>query len=259
MAAQLAEEGALVPPLRRQHDAARRQLALLVGKSPALWSPPDFDLGELTVPATTPVSVPSTLVRRRPDILAAEAELHAATAEIGATLADQYPNIRLSANGALSAIKPEDVISSDSSGWTLLGGLTAPVFDGGARKARTRQAEAAAREALARYRLTVLRAFVEMSDAMGALETDRQRVDALTRAVSLSGESAEVTLQAARLGGRTALEVIQARRQLDRDRRDLAQARGQRLADLVSLYAASGADWRATDVSGGQDGVSAGR
>lgn len=257
--AQLAEDEALLPPLRRQHDAARHQLALLVGRAPAAWAAPDFDLAQLTMPATTPVSVPSSLIRRRPDILAAETELHAATAEIGAALADQYPNIRLSANGALSAIKPQDVISTDASGWTLLGGLTAPVFDGGARKARTRQAEAGAREALARYRLTVLRAFVEMSDAMAALETDRQRVEALSRAVSLSGESAEVTLNAARLGGRTATEVIQARRQLDRDRRDLAQAKAQRLSDVVGLYAASAAEWRADEAAGGRDGVGAGR
>lgn len=255
--AQLAEDEALLPPLRRQHDAARHQLALLVGKPPAVWAPPAFDLAQLKAPATTPVSLPSGLVRKRPDILAAEAELHAATAAIGVALADQYPNIRLSADGALSAVKPEDVILTDAKGWTLLGGLTAPIFDGGARKARTRQAEAEAREAMARYRLTVLRAFVEVSDSMAALETDRQRLDALTRAVSLSGESAAVTLDAARLGGRTAAEVLEARRQLDRDRRDLAQAQAQRLGDIVSLYAASAADWRVA--SGEPHGVSPGR
>ena len=257
--AALAEDEALVPPLLRQYDAARRQLALLVGKSPGAWTPPDFELSDLTAPATTPVSLPSALARRRPDILAAEAELHAATANIGAALADQYPSIRLSANGALSAVNPEDVISRDATGWTLLGGLTAPIFDGGARKARTRQAEAQAREALARYRLTVLRAFVEVSDAMAALETDRQRTEALTRAVSLSRESADVTLRAAQLGARTAAEVVQARRQLDRDRRDLANAQAQRLSDLVSLYAASAADWGGRDVSGGANGVGPGR
>jgi NodT family efflux transporter outer membrane factor (OMF) lipoprotein len=254
----LAEDEALLPPLRRQLDMARHQLALLVGKAPAEWTPPDFALTRLSAPASTPVSVPSALVRRRPDILAAEAELHAATAAIGAALADQYPNIRLSANGALSAVKPEDVISADASGWTLLGGLTAPIFDGGARKARTRQAEAQAREALARYRLTVLRAFVEVSDAMAALETDRQRLEGLTRAVAHSRESADVTLAAARLGARTATEVLQSRRQLDRDQRDLAQAQAQRLGDVVSLYAASAADWR-TEALGEPNGVGPGR
>ncbi len=254
--ATLAEDEAILPPLRRRYDAARHQLALLIGKSPADWSAPDFSLDQFTIPAATPVSLPSQLVRKRPDILAAEAELHSATARIGAAMADQYPDIRLSANGALSAIKPQDVISTDATGWTLLGGLTAPVFDGGARKARTRQAEAQAREALARYRLTVLRAFVEVSDAMAALETDRQRLDALGRAVALSGKSADVVLAAARLGARTAGDVLQSRRQLDRDKRDLAQAQAERLGDLVSLYAASAADWRG---AGGSDGARPGR
>ncbi|HQT53206.1 MAG: efflux transporter outer membrane subunit [Phenylobacterium sp.] len=261
--AQLAEDEAILPPLRRRHDAARHQLALLVGRPPADWTAPDFDLAQFTVPAVTPVSLPSNLVRRRPDILAAEAELHAATAAIGVALADQYPNIRLSANGALSALDPADLISPDAAGWTLLSGVTAPVFDGGARKARTRQAEAEARGAHARYRLTVLRAFVEVSDAMAALRTDQQRLDALKRAVALSGESADVTLVAARLGARTASEVLQSRRQLDRNRRDLAEAQAERLADLVTLYAASAADWRATaapaSIRGGPDGAGAGR
>jgi NodT family efflux transporter outer membrane factor (OMF) lipoprotein len=255
--AQLAEDEAILPPLRRRRDAARHQLALLVGKSPADWTAPDFELTQFAAPAVTPVRLPSALVRRRPDILAAEAELHAASAMVGAAQADQYPDIQLSANGALSALNPADVISTDASGWTLLGGVAAPLFDGGARKARTRQAEAQAREALARYRLTVLRAFVEVSDAMAALQTDQQRLDALARAVSASGEAADVTLAAARLGGRTAADVVQSRRQLDRDRRDLAQARAERLADLVSLYAASAADWRGA--AGGPDGAGPGR
>lgn len=257
--AQLAEDEALLSPLRRQLTAARHQLALLAGRAPADWTPPDFQLAHFRSPARVPVALPSELVRRRPDIVAAEAELHAATAAVGVAMADQYPAIRLSANGAFSGIKPEDVISADATGWTLLGGLTAPVFDGGARKARTRQAEAQAREALARYRLTVLRAFTEVSDALAALDSDRQRLGALTRAVSLAGESADVTLAAARLGGRTAGDVLQARRQLDRDRRDLAQAQAQRLGDLVALYAAAASEWREPSATGGQDGVGEGR
>lgn len=98
---------------------------------------------------------------------------------------------------------------------------------------------------------------------MAALRTDQQRLDALRRAVALSGESADVTLVAARLGARTASEVLQSRRQLDRNRRDLAQAQAERLADLVTLYAASAADWRGAaapaSIGGGPDGAGPGR
>jgi NodT family efflux transporter outer membrane factor (OMF) lipoprotein len=262
--AQLAEDEAILPPLRREYDEARHRLALLVGRSPADWTAPDFDLAQMAVPASVPVTLPSALIRRRPDILAAEADLHAATAEIGVKLADRYPNLRLSANGALSALKPGDVVSTDSSSYTLLAGLTAPLFDGGARKARSRAAEAEARAAMARYRQTVLKAFTEVSDGMAALRSDQEEVDALARAVAHSQQLADDTLAAARLGARTAGDVIQSRRQLDRDKRNLAQAQAQRLGDFVSLYVASAADWResrtaAESTGGGANGVGPGR
>jgi NodT family efflux transporter outer membrane factor (OMF) lipoprotein len=261
--AQLAEDEAILPPLRRQYDQARHQLALLVGKSPADWTAPDFDLAQMTVPSSVPVALPSSLVRRRPDILAAEAELHAATAAIGVAMADQYPAIRLSANGGFSGLTPGDVISPDASAWTLLGGVAAPLFDGGARKARTKEAQAEALEALARYRVTVLRAFVEVSDAMAAVQSDQSELEALTRAVARSQLGADDTLAAARLGARTAGDVIQSRRQLYNDQRRLAQAQAQRLSDLIDLYAASAADWRdqaqAQAPAGGAIGVGPGR
>lgn len=259
--AQLAQDEAVLAPLRRDHDIARHRLALLVGKAPSEWSPPAFDLDQLKTPGAVPVSLPSTLVRRRPDILAAEAELHAATAEIGVRMADQYPRLRLSAQGALTALTPDEVFATDSTGYTLLSGLTAPLFDGGARKARTRAARAEAQAALARYRQTVVKAFTEVSDSMAALRADELEVEAMTRAVAHSQRVADDTLAAARLGARTAADVVQSRRQLDRDLRSLAQARTRQLSDLVNLYAASAADWRdvAQASSGGPDGGGPGR
>jgi len=242
--AQLAEDEALLPPLQRQLDQARHQLALLAGKSPAEWSPPDFDLAALTAPAEIPVALPSTLVRRRPDILAAEAELHAATAAVGVAAAAQYPDIKLSANLTQSAIKPGNLFDYSSSGWNLLSGVTAPIFSGGTLKAERQAAEAEARAALARYEQTVLRAFVQVSDALAALTTDQQSIDALTR----SGAAAEANVKDAeaayRLGGGAMIQVVDARRQLSRARRALAEAQGQRFSDMVELYAAAAADWR---------------
>jgi NodT family efflux transporter outer membrane factor (OMF) lipoprotein len=242
--AQLAEDEALLPPLLRQRDEARHQLALLVGRSPAEWAPPEFDLAKLTAPADIPLSLPSTLVRGRPDILAAEAELHAATAEIGVAVANQYPDIRLSANLTQSAIKPEKLFNYSASGWDLLAGTTAPIFHGGTLKAERRAAEAEARASLARYQQTVLRAFVQVSDALADLGSDQQRIEAVTR----SGAAAESNLKDAqaayRLGGGSLMQMIDAQRQLSRARRSLAQAQGQRFEDLVELYAATATDWR---------------
>jgi len=243
--AQLAEDEALIPPLQRQLDQARHQLALLVGKSPAEWSAPEFDMARLTAPAEIPVALPSTLVRRRPDILAAEAELHAATAAIGVAVANQYPDLKLSANLTQSAIKPENIFDYSSSGWNLLSGVTAPIFSGGTLKAQRQAAEAEARASLARYQQTVLRAFVQVSDALAALATDQQQADALTRAQASAESNVRDAENAYRLGGGSMMQVVDARRQLSRARRALAEAQGLRFSDMVTLYAATAADWRA--------------
>ena len=242
--AQLAGDQALLPPLERQLAAARHQLALLAGKSPAEWTAPDFDLAKLDGSLVVPVSLPSELIRRRPDILAAEAELHAATAEIGVAVANQYPNIRLSANLTQAAIKPAEIFDYSSSGWNLLAGLTAPIFHGGTLKAERQVAEAEARAAMARYQQTVLRAFVQVSDVLSALGTDQVAIEALGRASAAAEVSARDAQTAYRLGGGTLLQVVDAQRTLSRNRRAYMQAQGQRYADLIQLYTATAADWR---------------
>ena len=182
--AQLAADQSLLPPIQRELDAARHQMALLVGKSPADWTAPAFDLASFAAATDVPVSLPSTLVRRRPDILAAEADLHAATAEIGIATANLYPNIRLSAGITQGVVNPEDSFHSANSGWNLVSGLSAPIFHGGTLRAHRRVAEAEARASLARYQQTVLRAFVQVSDV--ALRA-RQRRPADRRAQSIGG------------------------------------------------------------------------
>jgi len=243
--AQLAEDQALAPPLYRELDIARHQLALLVGKAPAEWSPPDFDFAKMTAPTTIPVSLPSSLIRARPDILAAEADLHASTAAVGVATANLYPDIRLSANLTQSAIDPSDLFNTSlASGWAIGPGLTAPIFHGGTLRAQKRAAEADARASLARYQQTVLRAFTEVSDLLAALGTDQQSIAALQRAVTASEASARNAQTAYSLGGGTLLQVTDAERQLSRTRRSLVAAQGQMYADLVQLYAATATDWR---------------
>jgi NodT family efflux transporter outer membrane factor (OMF) lipoprotein len=243
--AQLAEDEALAPPLHRDLDAARHQLALLVGKSPSQWSPPDFDFAGITIPSAIPVSLPSSLVHSRPDILAAEADLHAATAAVGVATANLYPDIKLSANLTQSAIDPSDLFNSHlASGWAIGPGVTLPIFHGGALRAQKRAAEADARASLARYQQTVLKAFTEVADALAALGTDQQSIEALQRAVTAAEANARNAQTGYSLGGGTLLQVTDAQRQLSRARRSLVAAQGQLYADLVQLYAATAADWR---------------
>ena len=240
----LAEDEALLPPLTRDLDAARHQLALLVGKSPAEWTAPDFDLAGLNGSAVVPVSLPSDLIRHRPDIQAAEAELHAALAEVGVAIADQYPNIRLSASLTQSALKPENLFRGSASGFSLASGLTAPLFNGGMLKAKREAAEAEARASEARYRATVLRAFAQVSDAMANLASDQLAIDSLKQATAAAEVGARDAQNGYRLGGVPLMDVVQANRRLSRAHRYLAEALGRRYMDLVTLYAATAADWR---------------
>jgi NodT family efflux transporter outer membrane factor (OMF) lipoprotein len=243
--AQLAEDEALLPPLLRDLDAARHQLALLTGKSPAEWTAPDFDLARMTLPSAIPVSLPSELVRRRPDILAAEADLHAATAAVGVAVANQYPDIRLSPSLTQSALHPSDIFNTHmASGWAIGPTVNVPIFHGGTLKAQRQAAEAEARAAMDRYQQTVLRAFVQVADVLSALGADQQSIEALQRAVVASEANVRNTETAYNLGGGTLLQVIDAQRQLSRTRRSLIQIEGQRFGDLVQLYTATAADWR---------------
>jgi len=243
--AQLAEDEALLPPLRRDLSAARHQLALLVGRAPAEWTAPDFDLAELAAPAAIPISLPSDLVRKRPDIRAAEADLHAATAQIGVAEAARYPNLKLTADLTQTALTPGDLFSTSASGWNVGAGLAQPLLRGGSLKANQRAAEAEARASLARYEQTVLTAFVQVSDVLAALAHDDAEIRALTEAQAAAEASLADAQTAWRLGGGPFKDIVDEQRDLNEARRNLAAAQSRRLADVVALYAATAADWRA--------------
>jgi len=242
--AELARDQALRPPLEQDLAQARHQLALLVGHAPADYTAPDFDLASFKTPTDIPVELPSALVRQRPDILAAEAELHAATAAIGVATADLYPDIRLGVSLTQGAIQPENLFRYSSSGWSLGGTVTAPIFNGGRLQANRRAAEADARIALARYEQTVLRAFVQVSDVLTALAEDQRSIEALTRAQAAQASNLKDARAAYELGGGPLLAVVDAQRQYNRASRDLIAAQGRRMNDIVNLYAATAAQWR---------------
>ena len=242
--AQLSADQALLPPLAQQLAQARHNLALLVGKPTAVWSAPAFDLGDFAMPATIPVELPASLVRARPDILAAEAELHADTARIGVETANLYPDIKLQASFAQMALNPGSLFSYGASGWSIGPQLTAPIFNGGRLKANQRAAEAQARASLAQYRQTVLTAFTQVADVLTALAHDRDRIAALAAARDTAQKSVDDVRNAFRLGGGPLIDLVTQQRQLDRTRLDLVQAQSQQLMDIVELYAVTATDWR---------------
>ncbi len=242
--AQIAADEALLPPLAQELSQARHNLALLVGRAPASWTAPDFTVADFVLPAEIPVTVPSTLVRNRPDILAAEADLHADTARIGVATAALYPDIKLQAGWAQSAISPDKLFNYGASGWNIGPTLTLPIFNGGQLRSKKRVAEAQARASLAQYQQTVLTAFTQVADVLTALAHDDDRLKAVDAAQSAAENALSDARTAYSLGGGPLAAVVDAQRQLDRARLDTAEARSQKLLDIISLYAATATDWR---------------
>ena len=242
--AQLAEDKAQRPTIMRSISTTRHALALLVGQAPSNWSAPDIDLASLNLPASIPVSLPSELVRKRPDILAAEADLHAATAAIGVADTARYPSLSLDGSFILTALHPEDVFKYDSSGWSAGPSFALPLFNGGSLDARKRAAEAAAKEADANYRQTVLSAFAQVSDLLTALSTDRDLVDAQTRSRNVADENSRLASLGFQNGAGSLISVIDAQRQAQRARLASIAAQALMRADMAALFVATAADWR---------------
>ncbi len=241
---QLERDRADVPPIAQRLAEARHGLALLVGETPAAFTPPDFDLTSFHAPQSIPVSLPAELVRSRPDILAAAASLHSSLADIGVAEAARLPKITLNASMTQGAVTTADVFKDTASAWDLGAGIAVPLFHGGALSADKRAKEAIAKEMLASYRQTVIEAFVQVADVLEALGHDQERLDALSRAEA----SAAKNLQNARVGfekgGWPFINVLDAQRLHNQALQGLASAQGQRLSDMVLLYVATAAKWQ---------------
>ena len=233
---QLDHDRTLLAPLRQDLNLAQDALPILLGKAPADWSAPDFALDQLTLPADLPVTAPSSLVRQRPDIRAAEARLHAASAAVGVATADLYPRFTLSANLAQQGL----LNGPAGAAWSLIGGLSAPVFHGGALTARKRAAEDDYRVAYAGYQQTVLVSFRQVADSLHALSNSADDVSAQQRAFA----SADSALRLARLGygvGNSGIvQVLDAQRLRQVAELDLVRARTQRYLATVRLFIAMG-------------------
>jgi NodT family efflux transporter outer membrane factor (OMF) lipoprotein len=237
---QLAEDRALLPDLRQDETGARHALAILVGKAPAEWSPPEFSLADFTLPGELPVSLPSQLVHRRPDILAAEAQLHAASAAIGVATANLYPNLNLTATATQQALTPAGLFNSVANAWALAAGLTQPIFDGGRLSAQRRAAIDNYKAMLAAYRQTILSAFGQVADRLQALSNDADRVEAETAAADTAAQSLDLARKSFQAGNSGILDVIDAERRQARAQLALSRAKARRLMDTAQLYLAAG-------------------
>jgi NodT family efflux transporter outer membrane factor (OMF) lipoprotein len=240
---QLAQTRATLPSLRQSLDQVRHQLAALAGRLPSDAGVPEFRLDMFTLPGTLPISLPSALVRQRPDILASEALLHQASAQVGVATAAMYPQLTLSASYGTQALTPAQALRASSAIWSIGAGLTQPLFHGGQLRAQRRAAEAAYEQADAQYRETVLLAFQNVADALRALDHDATGLRAQTDAWNAARDSLALTREQYRVGAVGYLSLLDAQRQYQQTVVSLAQARAARYADTAALFQALGGGW----------------
>ncbi|HWW19324.1 MAG TPA: efflux transporter outer membrane subunit [Steroidobacteraceae bacterium] len=237
---QLANDQTLLPPLRRDLSNATHAIAQLVGEAPADWSPPEFKLDEFALPAHLPVSLPSELAHRRPDILAAEAQLHEATAAIGVATANLYPQIGLTANASLQSNTLRTLFESSSSAWGVVGSLTQPLYNHGELRAKQRAATEAMHAAAGNYQQVLLSAFTQVADALEGLDHDQELIGSEQTAVATAADNLELTRESYSAGNSGVLQVLEAQRQNQQARLGLVRAQSQRLQDMVQLLLALG-------------------
>jgi NodT family efflux transporter outer membrane factor (OMF) lipoprotein len=241
---QLATDRTQLPALRQQLSVARHALAVLVGKAPGAWVPPDFDLGEFSLPEKMTLSLPSELVHQRPDILAAEARLHAASAAIGVATAQLFPNITLTGGISQAATMATNLFTSSANIWNIAANLSAPIFNGGALEAQRQAAKASFEATLHNYEQTVLDAFGQVADLLDALTHDAESVEYQKRALDSTQASVALTRKSYAAGEAKLLEVLDAERLFEQASLGYARAEAQRFSDTAQLFVAMGGGWQ---------------
>jgi NodT family efflux transporter outer membrane factor (OMF) lipoprotein len=241
--AQLADDRGNLPVLEQQRAEARGMLAILLGISPAELEATDFTLASFALPGQVPVALPSALVHKRPDILEAEARLHAATAAVGVATAQLYPDITLGATYAQTGSVPGDILGSKYRGFDIFAGLTAPIFHGGTLKAQKRGAEADARAAAETYQQTVLEAFGQVSNLLSALETDGRALATRQESAQIAQRSLGLSRRSFQVGNSGILQVLEANRLYQRAELALVEARTRQYLNVARLYVATAGGW----------------
>ena len=241
---QLSGLQASLAPLELHADQADHLLAVLIGHAPAEGTPPELELGDFTLPQDLPVSLPSELVRQRPDILAAEARLHGASAQIGVATAALFPNLTLNGTAGRSATQWRDLGEQSGHFWGADAALSVPLYQGGTAWYGRKAAIDAYQAALADYRQVVLNAFQQVADSLRALEHDAQLLRAESESTGAARAALELTQANYRAGIVDYLAVLTATNQLHTAQLGYISAVAQRLQDTVALFAALGGGWR---------------
>ena len=237
---QLVGDQTQIASLKQTLSVARHALAVLMSRSPADWAPPDFDIADFTMPDSLPVSVPSTLVHQRPDIMAAEAQLHSASAAIGVAAAQQYPSITLSAAVTQQSTSPSTLFEGVNNLWNVGANLAQPIYAGGQLEAQRQAAVEAYEAQQATYRQTVVAAFGQVADSLRALEHDAELLADAKTALDISASSLALQRASYQVGKTSLLQLLTAERAYAQAKQSTATAKAQQLTDVVQFFTALG-------------------
>ena len=241
--AQAAQTRAILPPLEKALGQTRNQLAVLIGKLPAEAKLPELDFSKFRLPQELPLSVPSEMLRQRPDVRQAEAIMRQANARIGVAEALMFPQLTLTGSYGFGAANSGKLFDPGTQLWSIGANLLQPIFHAGQLAAQKRGAEAAYDQAFAQYRQTVLTSFQDVADVLLALEYDARTLKAQAEAEAAARESLEVTREQLKVGGANYLALLNAQRQYSLAKAALVQAQAARYADTAALFQALGGGW----------------
>jgi NodT family efflux transporter outer membrane factor (OMF) lipoprotein len=240
--AMLAAAQAALPPLQKQLALQRDALAALVGGFPN-EKLADFDLASLHLPEDLPVSLPSSLIEQRPDVLAAAAALHSASAQVGVAIANRLPQISLTAALGTSPNAIANAFTPYNQFFNVVGKIAQPLFQGGTLLHRQRAAKASFEQASAQYRSTVINAFQNVADVLHSIEADARTLKAAVTAEQAASRSLSIAQARLRAGEAPYLSVLAAQQTYQMARIASIQARTARLADTAALFQAAGGGW----------------
>ncbi|NDB69390.1 MAG: efflux transporter outer membrane subunit, partial [Methylocystaceae bacterium] len=233
----------LLPPIQKQIALARNLLTALEGEYSTAQSSDVFKLSELRLPKNVPVSLPSKFVRQRPDVRAAEANMHMAAAQIGIAIGARLPEFNLSGAGGASAYHFEYVFMQGTQFYNILGNATTPIFQGFTLLNQQKAAEANFDEAAALYRSTVVQAFQDVADMLRSLQADSESVKAAIYSEEVAHRQLEILRAELKIGSVSVLMLLNAQNNYMMATVSRIQAEGNQLADVAGLFMALGGGW----------------
>jgi NodT family efflux transporter outer membrane factor (OMF) lipoprotein len=240
--AALAQAETLLPPLQNQLEQTRDLIRALVGHLPN-DADETFEFDALQLPAELPVSLPAKIIEQRPDVRAAEAQLHAANAQVGVAAAAMLPQFSITGTVGGNADQIPWLFRGGGTFWTIIGGVTQPIFEGGTLLHTKRAADAALKQAATQYQSTVIAAYQNVADSLHASLSDAEALAGAVEVERASKVTYDLTRRQMEIGYANYLALLSAETTYNQALLTRVQAQATRYGDTIALFQALGGGW----------------